>query len=93
MADPITLLTAYYFCSAAAEARHLSARQATLCSLTYEQVKVLFLTKAEQRSFLAQDRKMTPEMNRSAYLRFKQWEAAHPEQVERMKAHVLGDTA
>ncbi|MCY4335938.1 MAG: hypothetical protein OXC60_14870 [Litoreibacter sp.] len=93
MADPITLLTAYYFCSAVAETAKLNARQALLCSVTYEQVKVMFLNKEEQKKFLADGRKMTPEMNKATYLRFKEWEAAHPEDVARMKARVLGASA
>lgn len=93
MADPITLLSAYYFCSAAADTAKLTARQAMMCSLTYEQVKVLFLNKEEQEKYLAAGRKMTAQMNKEAYLRFKAWEATHPEEVARMKARILGASA
>lgn len=91
MHDLISILTIYYACNAAAAQSHLSLSEAVRCSLTYESIKLRFLTEAETDALIAAagaDRAM---VLRNGYLRFKLWEKAHPDLVETLHASDTGD--
>ncbi len=70
----IALLTAYYFCDAAATLHPMAPGTAQGCAASYEAVKSAFRDGAG------------PAERQAAYLRFKDWETRNDRLVQRMRA-------
>ncbi len=93
MTDAFTIIAFYYACSTVAETRRISMKQMLTCARSYEMTKQLFLTTDELASLRGGDLEIRKTLNNQAYLRFKEWEAANPEKVERLRGQFLGQSA
>ena len=89
MNDLIGLLSVYYACDAAAIQSQLSLSDAMRCSITYQAVKVSFLTPTEREELSGAEPSRRAALMQVAYLRFKAWEEENPEQVDALRP--LGD--
>ena len=78
----LKLLMVYYLCDSAAALHPLPGNDAAHCVQSYERVKSAFLPPGAQVPAGAYAR---ARQSRAAYLRFKSWEANHPELVARLK--------
>ena len=71
----LSVLTAYYFCDVTAARRALTRDEWETCFSIYDEVKAHF------------DHGGTgPKENQARYKAFKEWEAAHPEEVAKARA-------
>lgn len=93
MSDAFTIIAFYYACSAVAETRRVSMAQMLTCSRSYEMTKQMFLTRDELEKLRGGDFETKRALNTLAYTRFKNWEAANPEKVERLRGQFLGQSA
>lgn len=82
MTELIAVLSVYYVCSTAAADGLLNNRERHACKRTYDQAKHMFLSEDELR---AAGGSVTPELNKTAYLRFKTWELENADLVRSLK--------
>lgn len=82
MTEFLAILSIYYMCDAAAATRALTAEEVSFCTQRYEAVKNHF--RDDEQAIPG-----TPEYaaeTRAAYEEFKNWEAANPDLVARLRA-------